>query len=520
MRSDRRSSHRASAGRAICLAALFVAGILVLPATALGQATSTPVPPTPATTPAATAQPATPAATSQPTAPTATAQPTTATAAALSVTPQKAQPGATTTANGSGFKAGEVVDVSLNGTSVGTPTVNTGGTFSLSFIVPSLAPSDYGVLAKGRDSGLSAATTFTVGPSPAALSFSVPQAAPGTAVLLTGTGFQAGETVAVLFNGAPVGTSTADTSGKISVNLTVPSLAPGQYVAEATGQTSTFTANATFMVTAAGATPVATAAGTPAATASATPAPSATPGAVANAPAMAHDDRYFSQTGYRVDDDQVWGFFQQYGGLSTFGYPVSRTMTFLGCPVQMFQRQVIQVCPGQGPALINLLDPEIFPYTQVNGSTFPAPDNTMKANTPPVSDPNYAAAISAFVQANVPDQYQGQPVNFQQTFNTLGGLTIWGAPISSPQPDPGNANFIYQRFQRGIMHYINGQGTQSVLLADYLKAILMNQNVPQDLLGQARSTRFYNQYCPGQTGWLCRPNDLGGTDLTFAFEKG
>ena len=152
------------------------------------------------------------------------------------------------------------------------------------------------------------------------------------------------------------------------------------------------------------------------------------------------------------------GFFNQYGGLSTFGYPVSRMMPFLGCPVQMFQRQIIQVCPGSGAALINMLDPEIFPYTQVNGSTFPAADNTMKANTPPVSSPTYSTDISSFVQANVPDTFSGQPVNFQQTFNTLGGLTIWGAPISNPQPDPSNGNFIYQRFQRGVMHYTAGVG--------------------------------------------------------------
>jgi hypothetical protein len=111
-------------------------------------------------------------------------------------------------------------------------------------------------------------------------------------------------------------------------------------------------------------------------------------------------------------------------------------------------------------------------------------------------------------------------VNFLQTFNALGGLTIWGAPISNPAPEPTNSNFIYQRFQRGIMHFIAGQGTQSILLADYLKAIMMNQNVPPDLLAQSRETRYFNQYCPGQTAWMCRPNDLPATDLTFAFVQG
>jgi hypothetical protein len=188
--------------------------------------------------------------------------------------------------------------------------------------------------------------------------------------------------------------------------------------------------------------------------------------------------------------------------------------------VQFFQRQIIQVCPSQGPALINMLDPDIFPYTEVNGSHFPPPDANLKNSTPPVSAPNYAEDISAFVAANVPDQAFGQPVNFFQTFNTLGGLNIWGAPISAPMPDPGNANFIYQRFQRGIMHYINGTGTESVLLADYLKAIITNQNVPADLLAQSRESRFFDQYCPGANLWLCRPNVLSGTDLSFGFVQG
>jgi hypothetical protein len=212
---------------------------------------------------------------------------------------------------------------------------------------------------------------------------------------------------------------------------------------------------------------------------------------------VAHDDRYFSQTGYRIDNDEVWAFFQQYGGITTFGYPTSRMMTFIGCPVQMFQRQIIQVCQGQGAALINMLDPDIFPYTRVNGSVFPAPDPTLKNNTPQVGSPTYSEDIMNFINQNVPDQASGQPVGFLQHFNSTGGLVIWGAPISQPA----------------------GTGTESVLLADYLKGILMNQNVPSDLADQSRESRYFNQYCPGQTAWLCRPNDLPATDLTYAFEQ-
>ncbi|MDQ6740291.1 MAG: DUF4982 domain-containing protein, partial [Actinomycetota bacterium] len=414
-----------------------------------------------------------------------------------------------------GFKPTELVELFFNDQPIGTQTVDASGSFSFAFNVPDMVPGQLTVRAHGRNSDLAATATFTLSPPGPGLAFSVPQAAPGTALTITAAGFQPGEDVVVSFNGPQIGTATADTRGMLSVSFTVPSLAPGAYVVEATGQTSKVDITANYTVIA-GAGPAATAGPT----AAPTPAPTTGPTTAPNAPAIVHDDRYFSQTGYRIDDDNVWGFFNQYGGLSTFGYPVSRMMSFLGCPVQMFQRQIIQVCQGSGAALINMLDPEIFPYTQVNGSTFPAADPTLKNSTPAVSSPTYSTDISTFVQANVPDTFSGQPVSFQQTFNTLGGLTIWGAPISNPQPDPSNGSFIYQRFQRGVMHYTAGVGTQSILLADYLKAIIMNQNVPTDLAAQAQSTRFFNQYCPANTLWLCRPNDLPGTDLTYAFVNG
>ena len=41
------------------------------------------------------------------------------------------------------------------------------------------------------------------------------------------------------------------------------------------------------------------------------------------------------------------------------------------------------------------------------------------------------------------------------------------------RPDPSNQNLIYQRFQRRIMHYVVGQGTRGILLAGYLKAVIL-----------------------------------------------
>jgi hypothetical protein len=240
------------------------------------------------------------------------------------------------------------------------------------------------------------------------------------------------------------------------------------------------------------------------------------------APPVSHDAQYYSQTGYRVDDQMV-NFFQTRGAVDTFGYPISRGFTFLGCPVQMFQRLIIQMCGGQAPAVINMLDPEIFPYTRINGSVFPGPDTDLKNSTPAVGSPNYGTQIIPFIQSNTPDQFQGQSVNFWQTWQARGGLEILGTPISHPQVDASNSNFIYMRFQRVILHYRAGIGTEPLLLADYLKQVILGPgapNLPPDLQQQASGSRFYQQYCRGARLWLCRPNDLGGTDLTFAFEQG
>ncbi len=269
------------------------------------------------------------------------------------------------------------------------------------------------------------------------------------------------------------------------------------------------------------ATPTAVVTGTPAATG--TPAVTSTPTATPTAspqpaPPVAKDSQYYSQTGFRVDD-QALQFFQSRGAVKTFGYPVSRLFTFLGCPVQMYQRLIIQLCGGQGPAVINMLDPEIFPYTSVNGSVFPSPDSNLKNSTPRVGTPEYAGIMS-FVQANSPDTFNGQNVNFWQTYQALGGLEILGTPISPPQVDPNNHDFVYQRFQRVILHYRAAVGTtEPLLLADYLKAVIANNSyLPGDLKRQAQNSKFYAQYCPGGTRWICRPNDLPGSDLTFAFE--
>src|SRR5438132_9817289 len=109
------------------------------------------------------------------------------------------------------------------------------------------------------------------------------------------------------------------------------------------------------------------------------------------------DPRFFSQTGFRIDTDAFWNFFQQRGGVRTFGYPVSRTFTLDGFQVQIFQREVMQLQPDGGVQTLNLLDPGLMPYTQFNGSTVPAPDASLAAATPPVTDRNHVTEHLKFL---------------------------------------------------------------------------------------------------------------------------
>jgi polysaccharide biosynthesis protein PslG len=253
----------------------------------------------------------------------------------------------------------------------------------------------------------------------------------------------------------------------------------------------------------------------PASAASATsPAPAATP---ASAAALAADPRYFDQTHFRVDRDAFWDFFQKRGNLRTFGFPVTRDFVFLGCATQLFQRAAMQQCPNQGVGTLNLLDDGLMPYTRFNGSTLPAPDPALIAGAPLPSDPDYASKAIDFVRANAPETVDGEPVKFLTTFQSsvrledafpqgggdagllpLLNLQLWGLPTSKPAYDPNNHEFIYQRFQRGVMHYDRGcQCTLGLLLSDYLKALLTGERLPDDLAAQAAASPLLRSFASG-----------------------
>jgi polysaccharide biosynthesis protein PslG len=219
----------------------------------------------------------------------------------------------------------------------------------------------------------------------------------------------------------------------------------------------------------------------------------------------ARDARFFEQTRFRVDRDAFWDFFQKRGGVRTFGYPVSREFTFFGCQTQLFQRLAMQQCGDQGVGTLNLLEDGLLPYNHFQGTTVPAPDPALIAAAPPASDPSFATKAIEFVRATAPESFEGEPVKFFTTFQSTVGLgeafpqgngdpnllpllnlQLWGLPTSKPAVDPNNHDFIYLRFQRGVMHYDRGcHCTQALLLADYLKSLLTGQLLPDDLAAQA-----------------------------------
>jgi hypothetical protein len=98
----------------------------------------------------------------------------------------------------------------------------------------------------------------------------------------------------------------------------------------------------------------------------------------------------------------------------------------------------------------------------LDGLTIPPADPALVFVAPTPDQPNYDARLQAFVSATVPDEWNGQPVQFLSTLNDT-GVDVLGLPTSEPAADPNNPQFIYQRFQNGVLFYNGAEGTTSVL---------------------------------------------------------
>jgi hypothetical protein len=101
----------------------------------------------------------------------------------------------------------------------------------------------------------------------------------------------------------------------------------------------------------------------------------------------------------------------------------------------------------------------------LDGLTIPAADPALTFVAPTPDQPNYDARLQAFLAATVPDTWNGQPVQFLSTLNATNdsGDVVLGLPTSEPAADPHNPQFIYQRFQNGVLFYNAAAGTTSIL---------------------------------------------------------
>lgn len=244
------------------------------------------------------------------------------------------------------------------------------------------------------------------------------------------------------------------------------------------------------------------------------------------------------ESGFSVANAQFAEYFQGRGGKDTFGLPISREFDLLGSPTQIFQRHVMQLDEERNVRTLNLIDPEMMPYTRMNGMQAPGPDPAFAAGAPNPSDPAYAQRIVEFIRQQSPDTWQGQPVGFgekflgtvtcaaafpvgecQQGLLPLLNLEVWGVPTSPPTADPANGDFIYQRFQRGIMHYdARCRCTQGVLLGELFKSIVTGQGLPADLEEQARESPYLKQYDQSRAHGMSRPGALARSNFKDAFE--
>jgi hypothetical protein len=249
------------------------------------------------------------------------------------------------------------------------------------------------------------------------------------------------------------------------------------------------------------------------------------------------DPGFFPATGYRISSPAILDYFQHRGAVRTFGYPVSNEFPLLGRRVQIFQRQVLQLAPDGTVSPADLLTPDVLPVTHIDGLTIPPADPEVMGAGPLSTDADYASQALAFVNVYVPDEWNGLAVNFQSTFlnsvtcgDAFGtdacdpsvlpdlALEVWGLPTTLPTSDPLNPDFVYQRFQRGIMHFSRATGlTQGLLVGDWLKRIMIGVDLSPGLGDEARGSRFFAQYAPSRPLALDRPADLPDTSLAQAF---
>ncbi len=157
------------------------------------------------------------------------------------------------------------------------------------------------------------------------------------------------------------------------------------------------------------------------------------------ASAASPDERFFPETGHTVGHGFL-RYWNQFGGLPVFGYPITDEMQENGTTVQYFQRSRFEWHPGAWPSHydveLSLLGTEL---AQQQGLTSTAPFQPVNAS----SDANCTF---------YPQTGHRLCFGFRNYWQSHGGLAIFGYPISEEFTDPATGLTV-QYFQRQRLEY-------------------------------------------------------------------
>ncbi|HEX3722653.1 MAG TPA: Ig-like domain-containing protein [Nitrolancea sp.] len=154
---------------------------------------------------------------------------------------------------------------------------------------------------------------------------------------------------------------------------------------------------------------------------------------------------YFVETQHNLCGD-FQSYWNKFGGLEIFGFPITEPFQENGVTVQYFERARFESHPGVDPSHFNVLL-GLVGNEVTAGRESEAPFVATTAN--PASDCTYYAATGHNLCGG-----------FQAYWNMYGGLSVYGYPISEEfqekNPDTGQT-YTVQYFQRGRFEWHPGE---------------------------------------------------------------
>ena len=148
--------------------------------------------------------------------------------------------------SGTGYAPSEVIDLTWDGSSIGTFVADAKGSFKIAGNVPYAKVGSKVFVATGEKSGATSSASFSLVAFNANVTLSTYFAIGGSPITVSGSGFAANETVDLIWDGMGVGSLPTDVKGNFKVSGYVPNLKAGAKVFSATGKTSGAMSTAAF----------------------------------------------------------------------------------------------------------------------------------------------------------------------------------------------------------------------------------------------------------------------------------